>query len=484
MSMAARIDAAIGNPVALEALYRAAVEAGELEEFAAEIVRRHALAPEDVLVAAWFHRLGPRPVPTTGGAGAAGAGGPGTVTAMTGAEAEIRPAATVPLAMDALPARDRRAQWRLALLLSAVLSLVSITLGSNDRWVEHLLFLWAPATTTLLLVYLGLGRRGSTSRSDMPSPGELRRRTWIAVTVLAVLTVIADQRSGGMRHGTPVDLLTSLHLPALAWLALGWAVLGAEASPLDVFAAVRKSIETLITAGLFAGAGMALVMTTMGLFHAIGVTLPNWLTRDVVFGGPALIPVLAVATVYDPDRLPSEQRGDHGLARIIFTAGRLFLPLTLAVLAIYLVAIPFRFMEPFRNRDVLVTYNAMLFAIMFLLVAATPVLGSEVSGPGATWLRRGIVAVAACALLVSLYAMAAIVYRTAGGGLTVNRLTVIGWNIVNIATLTLLLYRQGSDGKAAWIAAAHRAFRAGLYGYMAWTLFVLVVIPLLRLEGR
>src|SRR5256885_16642110 len=93
MSMVTRIEAAIGSPAELEALYRAAVEAGEVEEFAAEIVRRHALAPGNALVAAWFHRLRPR-----------------AVTTLDAATPAARPA-------DASAARrGRRAQWVFALV--------------------------------------------------------------------------------------------------------------------------------------------------------------------------------------------------------------------------------------------------------------------------------------------------------------------------------------------------------------------------------
>lgn len=461
MSMAARIDAAIGTPGELEGLYRAAVEAAEVEEFAAEIVRRHALAPDDVLIAAWFHRLQPHPaMPMV----------PGTAAAP---------------AMAASPARGiRRAQWGLALVLSGVLSLVYTALGSSSRLAVYLMFAWAPAAASLLLVFLRLGRSQVLIRPGAPALPSLRGRPLVAIAILAALTLIAIRRAHDLAHPTHVDQLTLIHLPAVAWLLLGWAVLGAEAAPLEIFAAVRKSIEAVITAGLFAAAGGALTLITAGLFRAIGVDLPDWVGRCFTFGGPGLIPVLAVATVYDPDRTPSGQHGDHGLARIIFTTGKLFLPLTLVVLAIYLVAIPFRFMEPFRSREVLITYNAMLFAVMGLLVAATPLRDSEVPGRAGSWVRRGIVAVATCTLLVSLYAMAAVIYRTAEGGLTVNRLTVIGWNTVNIATLALLLYRQSREGPTAWIAASHRAFRIGLMGYALWTLFVLIGVPLLRVGGR
>jgi multisubunit Na+/H+ antiporter MnhF subunit len=46
------------------------------------------------------------------------------------------------------------------------------------------------------------------------------------------------------------------------------------------------------------------------------------------------------------------------------------------------------------------------------------------------------------AALVSLYALSAILYRTIGGSLTMNRLVVIGWNTINIALLLILVVKQ------------------------------------------
>mgnify|MGYP000299541529 CR=1 FL=1 len=44
--------------------------------------------------------------------------------------------------------------------------------------------------------------------------------------------------------------------------------------------------------------------------------------------------------------------------------------LTLALLVVYLAFIPFNFRAPFENREVLISYNAMLFAVMALLLGA------------------------------------------------------------------------------------------------------------------
>jgi uncharacterized membrane protein HdeD (DUF308 family) len=74
------------------------------------------------------------------------------------------------------------------------------------------------------------------------------------------------------------------------------------------------------------------------------------------------------------------------------------LPGLVGVLLVYLAFIPFNWREPFENREVLVIFNAMLFAVIALLVGATPVLGADLSERGQTWLRRGVIALAALAL--------------------------------------------------------------------------------------
>jgi hypothetical protein len=167
------------------------------------------------------------------------------------------------------------------------------------------------------------------------------------------------------------------------------------------------------------------------------------------------------------------------LGKVIYTLMRFLMPLTLLVLIIYLVVIPFNFMEPFRERDVLIIYNVMLFAIMGLLIGATPVRASDLGAKIQPILRVGMLAVAALAALVSLYALSATAYRTIQGGMTMNRLTILGWNGINIGILILFIYRQFRDGRARWIDSLHSVFSLGAAGYFAWGLFLILAIPFL-----
>ena len=168
---------------------------------------------------------------------------------------------------------------------------------------------------------------------------------------------------------------------------------------------------------------------------------------------------------------------DEGLTKLVALLMRLVLPLAVGVLVVYLAFIPFYWREPFENRDVLLIFNAMLFAVMALLVGATPVHGAELSEKVQTWLRRGVIALAMLALVVSLYALAAIVYRTAIDRITPNRLIFIGWNMVNIAILVMLLVLQARSGRARWLPAMHRTFAAGAVLYLAWSIIGLLVLP-------
>jgi len=143
----------------------------------------------------------------------------------------------------------------------------------------------------------------------------------------------------------------------------------------------------------------------------------------------------------------------------------------------YQVFIPFNFRALFDNLDALTIFNGMLFAVVVLLVGATPVSLADVSPRLACWLRRGIIAVAALALIVSFYALAAILYRTALDRLTPNRLAFIGWNAVNIGLLSLVLVYQARANQGQSLHGVFRAYRAGTIAYLVWALAMIFALP-------
>jgi hypothetical protein len=428
-----QIRAASGNPQQIEALYQAARRHGEAEAFTADLQACYAESPTNLLYEAWYYRLA---APSVGG-----------------------------------QVGRRGSSWPWAIPLSVLLGLVFWLLSDAKLqlfgYLPYLLFFWAPLAAFFVLAFLVLVSRKGVVRTIAAAAGLL------VVAGYVVLSIVLHGQGGWQ----PYLDLGAIHVILLSWIAVGIGVLGLRSTPRERFAFISKSLEVAVTAGIYLAAGGVFGALTYILFGALGIYLSDAVLRMIFAGGAGLIPVLAVATVYDPQRGPGEQDFGRGLGKIITTVLRLVLPLTLLVLVIYICVIPFFFTQPFFNRDVLVVYNAMLFAIVGLLIGVVPVQVEDLPLRLQNVLRIGILVLAALVVLVSLYALAAIVYRTVQDGITMNRLTVIGWNGLNIGLLVYLLFRQVRYGRAAWVESLHRVFSVGAVAYAAWGLFLILAIP-------
>jgi hypothetical protein len=414
------------DPKQLEDLYQAARRANEEQEFTVDLEVCYQASPDNVLYAAWHYRL-------------------------------------------QMPQQEARAiNWKLAIPLSIITGLIFAVLALQRfdlaDHMPYIFMVWAPIGACFVIVFL-------TVTANLPWKCALLSiiglvAAGIYVTLLTTLT----------RRDT-FQALMEFHLPLLAWAAIGISLLGLESDAQNRFAFLSKSVEVFVTGGLYIIVGGMLAAITIGLFEALRIRLPVDVQRFLVAGGGGVITVLAVASVYDPRVSPLEQKSEQGLGRLIPTMMRLLLPAILLVLAVYLVFIPSNFMQPFDNREFLIVYNILLFAVMGLLLGVTPVRTQDLPEKYHGILRAGIMALAGLTIVISLYALSAVVYRTVLGGLTINRLTIMGWNVINIGLLIGLVYTQFKRGVAAWIHSLQSAFSVGAVAYTVWTIFLTVAIP-------
>lgn len=427
----------------LEKAYQAAVKAGQAEAFKQAIDARQTAAPGNLLYAAWFYRLQHA---------AAGA-----------KESFVRWAWVIPLA-----ALNGLVFWWLSDDSRYTIEIAGFGQGPTRFSIPTLLLLVAPIAGIFVLAYLtAAGRRR----------WQLAALIGGALMAAAAYVLWVYPRLGTRPFQEQYLTLMAMHLPLLAWAGVGGFLVAEHRDPGHRFAFLIKSLEVFIMGGLLVIAGGLFTGITVGLFQALQVEFPQVVMRLFIAGGGGLIPVVATAVIYNPAAPPAGQAFDEGLSKLVALLMRILLPLTLLVLVVYLAFIPFNFREPFDNRDVLIIYNGMLFAVIALLVGATPVSLADLSPRVARWLRLGIIAVATLALVVSLYALAAIVYRTTLDRLTPNRLAFIGWNLINIGLLVVLLLWQARAKDNGWLHALHRAFSAGTVAYTAWTLAMILALP-------
>ncbi len=420
------------EPKDWEETYRSALGQGQAAAFAEAMLERYQSAPHHPLYAAWYYRL------------------QGSPTEAQAGESAIPWRTAIPL----------------ALLTGLIFALLSNTRFTFANGMPYLLLLWSPIVAVTVYLFMVLENPEHRQRA-LPALG-------------SVLAVGAYGFSLSLwRAGESYQTLILFHLPLLAWIGIGWGLYGWRSSAHERFAGLLKSVEIGITGGVFGIAVGLFVAITLGLFEALGINVPDRIIQAFFAGAPGLVPVIAVAVAYHPHRRAWEQRFEQGLGRLVPILMRLLLPLTLLVLVIYLCFIPFNFMGPFRNRDLLIVYNVMLFAVMGLLVGATPMHVADLSPRYQGWLRNAILAVAGLSMIIGLYALAAVIYRTGEGGLTPNRLAVIGWNAINIGLLAMLLYQQGRNHRTNWVETFQRVVSTGLVIYAAWALILVLTLPFL-----
>lgn len=425
------------SPRELELLYRTAVSQGKGGEFKQALEACHAAEPANPVLEAWYYRL--------------------ILTEVPSVEA---------------PAVDWKLAAPLALAGGWALGLVAAFTDLIKNGSVITMGYWPLAGMLVVLMYLLVKQPRNWKIAAIAAAGVC------AVYALSAFMAARPAYFGLITEQYHYRDLMMLNIPILAWSAVGLGVLGRRSALIQRFAFLRKSLEVFVAGGIF-GAGMFIfTLVSFQLFNVIGVEIPMWLQNFMLGFIPGATPMLAVALAYHPLLQPAEQTTGRGIGGLVITLMRVLLPVTFLVLIVYICFIPFNFMAAFNNRDVLTIYNIMLFAVMALLIGATPVTLAELPARWQNPMRWGILGVAALVALVSLYAMAAVIYRTVGGGLTINRLAIMGWNVINISILVVMAVRQVLQPQK-WVEGGQQAFSLGMVLYPAWALLILLLGPVL-----
>jgi hypothetical protein len=441
--MKSQIENASGDPVSLERLYRSTIESGEEAAFRQGIEQCAAKQPENILLSAWMCRFNQTP----------------------DADIQETPAETEHLTRH----------WKVAVGTSVVLGLL-YALFAGDKppapipgearslfWIS-----WAPLTALGTLFFVAMVER---------TPERLPRYGIPALGIIPVALYVALlmwNRSDNLAE------LFALHLPFLAWAAVGIALtLGRPNPARQGYAFFIKSIEAILTGGIFFGAGMLFIGLTYGIFAVLGIKLPEEGLQTIASWGVGAIPILAIASVYNPALQASDQNWSTGLARILRILTRLMLPLALAVLAVYVLwFIPQYFWKPFQEREVLIVYNATILAILVLMTVTATGPDDHRSPREDTILRQAVLVLGGLTWLLNVYALAAIISRTIEFGLSPNRYVVLGWNVVTLvilAAVSIQLWRAKPD---KWVYAFRESIARVAVLSLVWAFFVLIGLPI------
>jgi hypothetical protein len=205
---------------------------------------------------------------------------------------------------------------------------------------------------------------------------------------------------------------------------------------------------------------------TIGLFSLIGYEIETFYFENVVVLGLAAVPLLATYLTQTNPQLVS---------KVSPVIARIFSPIVLVILVIYLGAIFYSGKDPYNDREFLLLFNVLLIAVMALIFFSV----AEASNSEKSRTEKYILfMLSAITIMVNGIALSAILFRISEMGLTPNRLAVLGTNLlilINLILVTVKLY--GVLAQKRDIATVGSQIAVFLPIYTLWTIFVTFILP-------
>jgi len=262
--------------------------------------------------------------------------------------------------------------------------------------------------------------------------------------------------------------LSCIHLLLFLWSLLGFSFVGEDGHPLKRLDFLRFNGDFVVMSTLILIAGGITTGITIGLFSLIGYQIENFYFDNVVVVGLAAVPLVATFLTQTNPQLVS---------KVSPVIARIFSPIVLVMLVIYLFAIFYSGKDPYNDRDFLLLFNALLIGVMAIIFFSVAEATNTEKGKTEKWI---LFLLSVVTILVNAIALSAITFRISAWGITPNRLAVLGSNIfilINLLLVTVKLY--GVVTKKSNIVEVGGQIAIFLPVYVIWTSFVTFILPFL-----
>lgn len=262
-------------------------------------------------------------------------------------------------------------------------------------------------------------------------------------------------------------ILSCIHLILFLWSILGFAYVGETRNNGDKrLGYLKYNGDLIVMTTLILIAGGIMTGVTIGLFTLIGINIREfYFTNIAVFGLPAAPIIGTYLTQTNPQLV----------GKVSPVIAKLFSPLVLIMLVIYLVAIVYSGKDPYNDREFLLIFNALLIGVMAIIFFSVAETSKTSENLAAVWV---LFLLSTVTIIVNSVALSAIIFRISEWGFTPNRTAVLGGNIlilINLLIVTVQLFRVIS--KKALIIEVGKSIAFYLPIYVIWTIIVVFIFP-------
>jgi hypothetical protein len=284
--------------------------------------------------------------------------------------------------------------------------------------------------------------------------------TLLALTFINILPV--NEKSDTL-------ILSCVHLPLFLWAIMGASFVGDNLkdhrSRLDF---LRYNGDLVVLSALFAIAGGILTGISIGLFSMIGFKIETFYFEYIVVCGAAALPIiLTYITRTNPQMV-------NKVSPVI---AKIFSPVVLVTLVVYLTAILYSGKDPYNDRNFLMTFNFLLIGVMAIILFSIAGTFKNKENP---WGSSILLALSVVTVIVNGIALSAILFRISEWGMTPNRLAILGANILMLTNLLMVTFRLFNNVRnKSGISEVENSISLFLPVYSLWTIIVTFIFPLI-----
>ena len=264
-------------------------------------------------------------------------------------------------------------------------------------------------------------------------------------------------------------ILSCIHLGLFLWAILGFAFVGESKNNVEKrLGYLRYNGDLVVMTTLILIAGAIMTGVTIGLFKLIGFKIEEFYFNYIAVFGLAAAPIIGTYLTQTNPQL---------VGKVSPVIARIFSPLVLIMLVIYLVAIVYSGKDPYNDREFLLIFNALLIGVMAIIFFS--VAETSKTTKGQTEIRI-LFLLSLITIMVNGIALSAILFRISEWGITPNRTAVLGSNVLILINLLLVatqLFRVIS--KKSSITGVRKAISFYLPVYLLWTIIVTFIFPLI-----
>lgn len=263
-------------------------------------------------------------------------------------------------------------------------------------------------------------------------------------------------------------ILACIHLPLFLWALLGVTFAGDN---LNIYQKrldfLRYNGDLVVMTSLILAAGGLFTAITLGLFELIDLKVEEFYFKNIAIWGLAASPIVGTYLVQTNPQLVS---------KVSPVIAKIFTPIVLVTLIIYLTSVFYTGKDPYNDREFLLVFNAFLVGVMAIILFSITENSKNTGHKFGTILLLGLSIVT---IILNGIALSAILFRISEWGITPNRLAVLGANsliFVNLLFVTFGLFQMLKDRNE--VERVERSIGSFLPIYIAWIMIVTFIFPI------